>query len=322
MDRKHVSTFVAAALGGLILLAPAVRSETRIEREFDMSPGARFELDTSSGSVVVRGVSGSRARVVITSNRDDIETLYDFEWDVSDEGVKIDVDKKGRVSSWFSWTRGSGLHFEIDVPRQTEVDIDTAGGSIEVQEIEGRATLDTSGGAITARSIGGKVLADTSGGSIVIEDVDGDASADTSGGSVEISKVRGNVLADTSGGSIRIDDVSGDIRADTSGGGIRIRGAGGEVRADTSGGGVTVEFVAGNSAGGRISSSGGGVRVRIDPSVNLDVDASSSGGSVESDVPVTVEGRASRSTLRGRIGSGGALLHLRSSGGPVRIEPL
>jgi hypothetical protein len=54
----------------------------------------------------------------------------------------------------------------------------------------------------------------------------------------------------------------------------------------------------------------------------MDIDASTSGGAVVANVPVTVEGRISRSMLQGRLNSGGATLKLRSSGGPIRIEPL
>ena len=41
-----------------------------------------------------------------------------------------------------------------------------------------------------------------------------------------------------------------------------------------------------------------------------------------SNVPITVRGKVSKSTLRGQLGSGGDLLKLRASGGKVRIEPL
>jgi hypothetical protein len=51
------------------------------------------------------------------------------------------------------------------------------------------------------------------------------------------------------------------------------------------------------------------------------IDASSSGGNVESDVPVTIQGRIDRDSLRGDLNGGGALLRLRSSGGGVRILP-
>ncbi|MBZ0173524.1 MAG: hypothetical protein K8E66_14160, partial [Phycisphaerales bacterium] len=60
---------------------------------------------------------------------------------------------------------------------------------------------------------------------------------------------------------------------------------------------------------------------RLDPKVDLEIDASSSGGDVDSDLPVTVQGKVSRDTLRGKLNAGGAILKLRSSGGGVTLAP-
>lgn len=316
---KAPTLVLLLALASLMLAAPVVAG-SRIERELEIAPGGSFTLDTDGGSVRVTGGSGSAARVVITSDRDDIEELYDLAFHAEGGDVRIDVEKRRKGTSWFGWTRGAGLHFEIEVPRRVELNIDTAGGSITADDIHGSVLLDTSGGAITARSIEGDLDADTSGGSITVEDVKGHVRADTSGGGIEIANVQGSVTADTSGGGIRIDEVGGDVRADTSGGPIRVRGAGGRVQADTSGGGVQVSFRLGNDRGGSLSSSGGGVTVELDPSVSLDIDASSSGGPVICDLPVTVRGRISKSNLQGQLGSGGAVLRLRSSGGSIRID--
>ena len=303
------------------LSAAPLLADSRIEKELSLAPGGRLALDTDSGSVEVVGRSGSGVRVVVTSTKSDIEEHFDLTFEERAGEVLIEAKKKGSgISSWFNWGGKGSLRYEIEVPRETSIDIDTSGGSIEVEAVHGDARLDTSGGAISVHDLGGELVADTSGGSISIDTVDGDVNADTSGGSIRISDVNGNVRADTSGGSIQISGVSGDLEADTSGGSIRISDAGGEVVADTSGGSVEVSFVPGNDRGGSISASGGGIRVALDPGVGLEIDAQASGGSVTSDVPVTIRGKASKSTLRGQIGAGGARLKLRSSGGPIRIS--
>jgi hypothetical protein len=319
---RQRSVFLAFPLVfSLLLVASTALAGARIEREFDLGSGGRFVLDTDSGRVSISGTSGSTARVVITSRKDDLESLFDVKFEHRPGELEVNVEKKSKLSSVWNW-RNDGLRFEVWVPRDTEIDIDTAGGSIELESIERDARLDTSGGSITAREVGGDVLADTSGGSIEVSDVRGSVDADTSGGSIEIDNVGGQLRADTSGGSIRINDVAGDIEADTSGGSIRIEGAGGEVEADTSGGGVQVTFTPGNAEGGRISSSGGTITVTLDPSVSLSLDASASGGSVDSEVPITVQGKISRSSLKGEIGGGGAELKIRASGGGIKIRSL
>ena len=318
MSMRILPTLLFALL--LLAAVAPLAADTRIERELALGPGGRFVLDTDDGSVEVVGTSRPNARVVITSRRDDVESLYDMRFEEQAGEVRIEVDRKGKRWSWFGGSRGGGLAFEIEVPQDVELEIDTAGGSISVESVGGPARLDTSGGAIHARGIGAALIADTSGGSISVEDVDGDVDADTSGGSIEIAGVRGKVRADTSGGGIRIREVDGDVEADTSGGGIRVEDAGGRVQADTSGGPITVSFAPANARGGELFTSGGGVEVRLDPAVSLEIDASSSGGSVVSDLPITVQGKVSRTSLRGQLGGGGELLKLRSSGGGIRIR--
>jgi len=317
MFRSTKTVLVTAAL--LAATLPAL-GQSRIEREFDLAPGGELVLDADQGSVEVQGSGSSGARVVISSRSLDIEDKFDVSMSLSGGRLSIRVDRKGS-GKWFNWGRGGGLKFEIQVPRDTRVDIDTSGGSIVAEDLDQPARLDTSGGSIVARQIRGSLLADTSGGSIVAEEIDGDVTADTSGGSISIEQVRGDVVADTSGGSITISEVTGKSTADTSGGSITLDEIGGYVYADTSGGSIEINFSANNYAGGEASTSGGGIRVNIDPTANLDLDAVASGGSVIANVPITVRGKVSKSSLKGKIGGGGALLKLRTSGGKIRIEP-
>jgi len=113
--------------------------------------------------------------------------------------------------------------------------------------------------------------------------------------------------------------VTGDIEADTSGGSVKISEAGGRVDAESSGGPIRVSFSPGNASGGSLSTSGGGITVELDPSVGLEIDAYSSGGSVDFELPITVQGKVSRTAVTGRLGAGGEMLKLRTSGGGVQI---
>lgn len=310
-----------AVLFSLLLALPAL-ADSRIEKDLALAPGGRLILDADAGSVEITGSSRSGVHVVITSDKSDIEKEFDFSFEERDREVAITVDKKGSggLLGLLSWSFSDSLHFEIEVPAQTVVHIDTAGGAIAVTKLRGEAQLDTSGGPITVRDLEGKVSADTSGGPIRISGVQGNVLADTSGGGIDIEHVAGNVEADTSGGGIRMSEVAGDITADTSGGPISIVGAGGRVDADTSGGSIEVSFATGNQRGGSLSASGGGITVTLDARTNLAIDAQASGGNVVSALPVS--GAAAESSLRGALGSGGEALRLRSSGGSIRIEKL
>jgi DUF4097 and DUF4098 domain-containing protein YvlB len=318
----RTKTLFALAVG-LVLVGTPAWADFKTERRLALEPGGTFTLSADVGAVTLTGDSTSGVTVTVTSRKDDFNEVFDLRFDEGPGGVTVTAKRRGGWIKGFwngDWF-GDNTQFVVHVPSKTIVSIKTAGGSVDVTQLDGRLTANTSGGSVRAEAIGGPVEGTTSGGSIRMRNLRGDTIARTSGGSIDIVDVRGRLTATTSGGGIDIDTVSGDLQASTSGGGVQVRGAGGRVEAHTSGGPVTVRFAAGNKSGGELTTSGGGVRTELDPGVALSIDASSSGGSVHSDLPVTVQG-TTRNSLRGDINGGGAMLRLRSSGGGVQIRAM
>lgn len=316
--RVRLAPVLPVVLAGLFVPALSLSAGTRLEKALRLEPGGRFSLDTDMGSVTVTGMAASGARIVVTSKRRELDDLLRFTFREDAGAVSITARRRhGHVFGWFN-SGGEPVHWEIQVPEQTRVEIDSSGGAIKVASLRSDARLRTSGGGIEARSLVGDLEAHTSGGGIGLERIRGRMRVETSGGGIEGAELDGSIDAETSGGSVDLERVSGDIHARSSGGGVHIRDAGGRVEADTSGGGIEASFTKGNARGGSLSTSGGGIRVAIDPSVGLRIDAS--GNSVHADIPITVQGSISRGKLQGTLGGGGELLRLHTSGGGVRIE--
>ena len=309
---------VAAALAGLtwMLAAPAA-AEDRLEKDMKLDPGGEFRLETDIGGVTVTGSADSGAHVVVTSRRKDLNELLTFKFEEGPGSARVIAKKKHH--SWFA-DHGDHVEYEVRVPADTRVTIDTSGGAIRISGLRGRAKLDTSGGGIRVDDLTGDLDANTSGGSIHLTSVQGTIRVETSGGGIEGRSLDGPVHAESSGGSIELEKVTGDLDAETSGGGIRIVDAGGRVRADTSGGSIEASFTKGNSKGGTLESSGGGIEVSLDPEADLSIQAS--GNSVKTDLPLRVQGEISRGHLSGSLGKGGNTLRLHTSGGSVRIQGL
>jgi DUF4097 and DUF4098 domain-containing protein YvlB len=303
---------------GLVLAALPARADTRMEKTLRLEPGGEFRLDTDMGKVIVTGSADSGARVVITSRHKDLDELLHFRFEEGAGSVSIVARKKHRFSLFSGM--GDSVQYEIQVPADTRLSIETSGGGITVSGMRNTANLDTSGGGINVRDQVGDLDCDTSGGGIRLRDVKGKVRANTSGGGVVAEGIDGSIHAQSSGGSIELARVSGDIDAETSGGGIRIDQAGGRVRADTSGGGIEASFAKGNSHGGSLETSGGGIEVALDPEADLAIEAS--GNAVRSDLPIRVHGEISRGSLSGSLGKGGNTLRLHTSGGSVRIQSL
>jgi DUF4097 and DUF4098 domain-containing protein YvlB len=303
---------------GLALASLPALSDTRMEKNLRLEPGGAFRLDTDMGKVTVTGSADSGARVVITSKRKDLDELLTFRFEEGAGLASITARRKHKFSIFTS--SGDYVQYEIQVPADTRLSVDTSGGGITISGLKNAAELDTSGGGINVRDHEGDLDADTSGGGIHLRSVRGRIHATTSGGGVVGEDIDGSIHAESSGGSIELERVSGDIDAETSGGGIRIDQAGGRVRADTSGGGIEATFARGNSNGGTLETSGGGIDVALDPDADLAIEAS--GNAVRTDLPIRVRGEVSRGSLSGNLGKGGNTLRLHTSGGSVRIQSL
>jgi len=250
------------------------------EKDFDVKPGGNLYVESDLGAIY-------------------IETN-------SDNKVKIFAEYKRR-RSWSLWgnsNRNLRIEYYISVPKEYNIDLYTAGGSIEVDDLNGEVRVETSGGSLHFEGINGPVEGKTSGGSISLESCTGDVDVKTSGGSISIGEVKGDVEAHTSGGSIQVDEVYGLLNAKTSGGSITAR----------------IEGQPDEEC--RLSTSGGSITVYLERDINVDIDAKTSAGYVDTDFPVTVRGKIRKSSLRGKINDGGPELYLRTSAGNININEI
>jgi len=177
------------------------------------------------------------------------------------------------------------VHFEIAVPANYNLDINTEVGDIETLDIGGTASLATQGGNIHTLRIGRAGSQNVSYGRPV-------AKLTTEGGHIRIGDVMGDVSAFTAGGHIVAGFISGEATLHTGGGHIVAAGIGGRAELVTEGGNITVgkasKFVSVKTGGGQIDfgevdgsvraqTGGGGIRI-INVAGPMEVE--STGGSI------------------------------------------
>jgi DUF4097 and DUF4098 domain-containing protein YvlB len=292
------------ALSFLALITTAAGADT-VERTFDVRPGGKLILDTDLGSVDVRTTADSQVRIKVEreagSGRDE-----DFELRFEQRGDDVVVEGERPGGGWSSWGSRNRfkVHFEIEVPEEYDLDIETSGGSIAIADLRGDVDCNTSGGSVRVADIAGRV------------------DCRTSGGSVHIGRVEGSVLAKSSGGSITIDRSGGSVVASTSGGSVTVNEVMGSIDASTSGGNVTARMNSQPQADCRLSTSGGNIDITLASAVAVDLDAKTSGGEIHLEMPVTIVGNLSKTSVRGSINGGGPQLYLRTSGGNIQVKEL
>lgn len=315
MKTKFRTLSLSVATAVFLITAHGATADSR-RRSFEVRAGGQLNLDSELGSIEVRAKAQDRVEIEVTTTGSGADH---FSVDFDQEGNEINVRGEYEGSSLFGWLKKPRVKFIVTVPERFDVDLETAGGSISVDDLEGEVRVGTSGGSLALGNIRGPVWGGTSGGSIVLKGSTGDAELETSGGSISIGEVDGSIHADTSGGSIHISHARGEVDAETSGGSIHVDEVMGAIRANTSGGSINAYISEQPQGDCRLSTSGGRVTVYLADGITVDLDAASSGGRVSSDFEVAAR-RRSKEALAGKIGGGGPELYLRSSGGGVQVR--
>ncbi len=284
-----------------------------IAKNFEVSAGGQLVMEKIKGAVIV--VGESRDNVVVTerfrvkaySKASAEKILQDEMARYIQRGKKVVVEGRGR-------SRRYNSHYEVKLPSRFDVEIESAGGNIDLTKLKGTIDAETSGGDITIADIESAIRIKTSGGDISAYQCKGDIGLYTSGGDVDIEELRGELQVKSSGGDIFIEDFngSGDVR--TSGGDISlVRIKGDEFEAETSGGDIGADEV-----DIRLTLTTSGGDIFVGESGN-DVKLHTSGGDIEVD---RVIGRLAAQTSGGDIEVGyvQGLCKLHTSGGDIEVE--
>lgn len=144
----------------------------------------------------------------------------------------------------------------------------------------------------------------THNGSVKISDIKGRLDAATHNGKVTCERISGTTAFKTHNGSITCGEISGSTQLKSHNGSIKA------FYTDTAPSVCDISIVAYN----------GGIELKTPPGYSAQVDASTHNGSINTDLPITVTGKVSKSKLTGTIGAGEGQLHLETHNGSIRIR--
>ena len=276
----------------------------KLERELKLGFGKSVTIDLNTGgSITVTGWDKELVSIVAEAYGD----IDDYQIDITErsKGINIDIDHSGHF-------RHSGdVDVVVYVPKKVNLEVETMGGSITLDNIEGDIEGETMGGEldlsnlkgnIEMTTMGGEIQVSNSqldgevktmGGDITFRDVFGDVKGSTMGGDIKYlgkskpGSTKGNeeVRISTMGGEINVDDAPAGANVSTMGGDIHIRSANKYVKAKTMGGDIDIDRVDGSI---RASTMGGDATAKMvgNPDEGeRDIDISSMGGDITVTVP-------------------------------------
>ena len=336
-------------LGDMIRKAvPDFLTETTLEdiaEAFPVAPGGKLKIDADCGGIDVQSTEDDTVSVriqraaQIKADRRATEILNNLDVQIVHEAsdVKIEAKFTGNAKRWQKRKNGLDVQFDILVPRQYNLDLQTVYGDISVVNVTGDVNVETFNAGLRLQDITGRIDAVTVIGNIDLKAFNGDAALQTKGGNITLADGTGDVKAKTSGGNVQATHIGGAVNAETSGGNVTLRESKGGADLKTAGGSIEVENdgpVLAKTSGGSIrcqlqeasthqnllldlETMGGSINVSLVPDIAATVEAKVLGGSVTTEFPVTVKasGTVKPDQLQGTINGGGPLLKLRSVGG-------
>jgi hypothetical protein len=171
MTGLRKTTSIAATLAvcalGLATAASAGQRETeQFDRKVPFHSGGRLKLNNFSGRVTITG--GDSSEVVIHAVRHGTRDRLDhIKIDVQSDDDQVSIEANRKDDGWHE--RNDNVvetDFEIQVPRQTELNVTVFSSRVEVSGVSGRQKLHTFSGDLHVTDATGPMDAETFSGDI------------------------------------------------------------------------------------------------------------------------------------------------------------
>ena len=143
--------FTAFALLALTLTAApaaAQRQTETVDRTVPIGPRGTLKLDNFSGDVTITWTSGTDV-IIHAVRRATRERLENIKLDIRVDGSTVTIEANKRNRDWHETNNNVvDTEFEIQVPYETNLDLDAFSSSLRVREVAGSITAETFSGKI------------------------------------------------------------------------------------------------------------------------------------------------------------------------------
>jgi hypothetical protein len=257
-----------------------------------VAAGARLDVETMGGSIVVGTWDRNEVRVQATHGSRDVI-------DVETSGSVVRV--RAERSSGFGFT--GIVDYQINVPATMDLELSGINVGITVEGTRGRVNAQSVQGDITVR--GGR-------GEITLESVTG---------RVELDGVEGSVKATSVAGGVRLRNVTGDVEAESVSGSVVLENVtSSRVNASSVSGRIYYDGIIANNGRYSFATHSGWITLGVQPDLNATISVALLSGSFSSTIGTLAGGagdRGRRQTFT--VGAGSAFVELESFSGTVRI---
>jgi DUF4097 and DUF4098 domain-containing protein YvlB len=294
-----------SVLGGALITASMLGSAcvvsvdsqgqiVREEKRYTVTGTPELRLTTFDGAIEIQAWDKPDVAIDVEKRGATKEAVDSLEIKSSQEGNRIELEVKRPRAENFSgigFYQSASARLIVSVPKDVNVIARSGDGSIQIERVSGRLKLRTGDGSIRASEVSGELILDTGDGSITVEGARGSLQLDTGDGGVNVSGRLTSVKLHTGDGSIVYRAEPGTEMSDN----------------------------------WEITTGDGGVTLYLPPGFNAELDAHTGDGAIRNDLSISSEVESDREnnrrTLRGRMGSGGKQIRVRTGDGTIRLRP-
>jgi len=283
---EHHGGFGGFLRGLLSGLPWAERAEAEEVIEVAASPGGSLRIHSANGRIRVRGEerTGIEIRAHKVARAESREAASDLLREIRVIHGVVAGAIEIEVDLPRRWNRRGHVHLEARVPRDTSVEVSASNGKVCVENLRGAVRARSSNGSVDVAGVIGEIELSASNAKICCSGTQGHLVARSSNGKIELTDHRGSVDASTSNGLIcaSLDEVG--------------------------------------RQGVQLATSNGRIALELPEKVDADVDIRVDNGAIRSERDLARSGPERGGRLRGRLGSGGTPVRLRTSNGSVSLR--
>ncbi|MCJ7458061.1 MAG: DUF4097 domain-containing protein [candidate division Zixibacteria bacterium] len=324
-----------------------------LQKEFTLEEPLSLEVEDPRGEIILE--SHDLNKIIIQTTKI-VEAKDSKEAEELAQKIRIDIEKAGAlvsIKTKYQRTNRGGfwerlftgkksvegyVSYHIFVPKDIrEADISVTSGEIRTFYLKGKLNLSATSGDIELAGVEGEILSSATSGSIQARDLKGKISLEGTSSDIQVKNLEGDLSIDCTSGTVNIEEFKGSLKSSQTSGDLEGKGLKGDISITTTSGDVSVEQTDGgldlNSTSGdleaktqivpsrnySLKTTSGVVYLSISKGAQADLKLETTSGEISLNLPMVLK-TASRYSLSGKLGSGGAKIEIETVSGDISIE--
>lgn len=325
MIKNNTLFFAAAVLTATLGCNPlaAVAADNTFDRTFTVSgTHTRVELSNGSGNVNIHVGKDGQVHVHAKVTPGTWSVFSSGEKSAQEVLANPPLEQRGDtilIGKNTSYLKNVSIDYQIEVPKDTELDAGLASGGITVDKLRGPVKVSSASGYIHLYQVERDVQVTAASGSVDVANIGGYVRVNSASGSINIADVKGDISASAASGSVRIERPSERVDASSVSGSVNITGANNDVKAHVISGPISVSGNPSDNRRWELKTVSGSVDIQVPQSASFLLSAEATSGDIRTSIPVIIE-EQNKHSLRAHVGNSSGRVEVHTVSGEIKVS--